>query len=65
MTSTRKRLVLLGCLLAVSVGSAGCSLWDWKHNWRHIKSFFRDLHELHVEIDRHFLNYDEDDPYNY
>ena len=24
-----------------------------------------DMHELHVEVDRHFLNYDEDDPYNY
>ncbi|MHC5018630.1 MAG: hypothetical protein ACYTGX_00685 [Planctomycetota bacterium] len=61
----RNRIIcalILGCM---TLGAAGCSLWDWKHNWRHIKSFFRDMHELHVEVDRHFLNYDEDDPYNY
>ena len=54
--------VLLGGFLA---GLGGCSLFDWGHNWRHIKSFFRDMHELHKEIDRHFLNYDEDNPHNY
>ncbi|MCI0342199.1 MAG: hypothetical protein L0216_13820 [Planctomycetales bacterium] len=62
----KKRILsLLAFAVLASVGASGCSLWDWKHNWRHIKSFFRDMHELHVEIDRHFLNYDEDDPYNY
>ncbi len=47
------------------MGFGGCSLFDWGHNWRHIKSFFRDMHEFHKEVDRHFLNYDEDNPHNY
>jgi hypothetical protein len=55
--------VFLGVFLLGSIG--GCSLFDWGHNWRHIKSFFRDMHQLHKEIDRHFLNYDEENPHNY
>lgn len=59
--------VLLSALLGLFALSflGGCSLFDWGHNWRHIKSFFRDMHQLHKEIDRHFLNYDEENPYNY
>ena len=55
--------MVLGAMAVAFLG--GCSLFDWGHNWRHIKSFFRDMHQLHKEIDRHFLNYDEDNPYNY
>ncbi|MHC5037528.1 MAG: hypothetical protein ACYTHM_09460 [Planctomycetota bacterium] len=58
-----KKAFLIALLGVFALG--GCSLFDWGHNWRHIKSFFRDMHQLHKEIDRHFLNYDEENPHNY
>lgn len=51
--------VLLACLLMV----VGCSFTDKTHNLKHWKAFKQDLELLHEDIDRYFLNYDENDPF--
>lgn len=43
------------------ISLTGC-LIDREHNRRHWESFKKDLHQTHRMIDRHFFNFDEDDP---
>jgi hypothetical protein len=39
--------------------------WDfWRRNWdQRVGAIRRDLHEIHRGFDRHFFNYDWNDPY--
>ncbi|MFO0980354.1 MAG: hypothetical protein U1E76_01200 [Planctomycetota bacterium] len=55
---------LLSLLLATAIIS-GCSSLSW---WgddlsNHGRAILRDLDHIHWSIDRHFFNYDWDDPY--
>ncbi len=44
-----KKLV---CLLLLVPLLGGCLTWDMKHNRRHFRKFYEDLHDLHEDIDR-------------
>lgn len=46
------------------LGLSGC-LIDRTHNRRHWESFKKDLHNVHRDVDRTFLNFDEEDPDRY
>ncbi len=64
MKANRTLLVLAA--LAASLLLGGCrSTWDfWKDNASGVvKSQRRNLNHIHRSLDRHFLNYDWDDPY--
>ncbi|MBL8696131.1 MAG: hypothetical protein JNJ88_18700 [Planctomycetes bacterium] len=60
------RSLTLLATLCVGLLLGGCrSTWDfWKDNAAGVvKSQRRNAHHIHRSLDRHFLNYDWDDPY--
>lgn len=58
-----RKLVLLFALISLVLGSMGCLSSDHRHNRRHMWAIDRDIEMLHKTTDRHFFNYDWDDPY--
>jgi hypothetical protein len=51
--------LVLAALLAIM---PGCFTLNARHNRNHMKSFSNDMVRLHQDFDRHFLNYDWDNP---
>ena len=60
----RKISAILAAAMIAVVGATGCfSLFDWSHNWQHIKAWKEDLDQFHRTADKYIFNYDIDDPY--
>jgi len=65
MNAIRRPLLLVAAVL-VGLCLAGCrSTWDfWKEDMSEtVKAQNKNFHKIHKSLDRHFLNYDWDDPY--
>lgn len=58
-----RKLVLLAVFTGLIFSAIGCLSSDHRHNRRHMWAFDRDIENLHRTTDRHFFNYDWDDPY--
>jgi hypothetical protein len=59
-----KRFMLCAILFTLSLASfVGCLSSDHRHNRRHMWALDHDLEMLHRTTDRHFFNFDWDDPY--
>ncbi|MBI5369157.1 MAG: hypothetical protein HZA54_19125 [Planctomycetes bacterium] len=58
-----RKIGLVAALVGL-VALVGCT-FDSDHNRAHWRSFKQDVHDMHRFIDRHFLNYDEEDPDRY
>ena len=58
-----KRWILCLAFAALIFGSVGCLSSDHRHNRRHMWALDHDLEMLHRTTDRHFFNFDWDDPY--
>ncbi|MBI3271074.1 MAG: hypothetical protein HYZ53_18870 [Planctomycetes bacterium] len=54
----------LGAALVALATLGGCT-FDRDHNLAHWRGFKQDVHKMHRFIDRHFFNYDEEDPDRY
>ena len=65
MTSLTKRVSMAFALVAVLVLTSGCFTLNEVHNRNHLRSFEADWNAIHETIDRHFFNYDWDDPDDY
>ena len=50
--------------LVALLAMAGCT-YDSDHNRAHWRAFKQDVHDMHRFIDRHFFDYDEEDPDRY
>jgi hypothetical protein len=48
--------VLFLILLGLFVFTSGCLTTNWAHNKRHIESWRAEVHQLHVDFDRIFLD---------
>jgi hypothetical protein len=59
-----KRFCTAFALLA-AVALSGCFTLDEIHNRNHLRSIESDWNAIHETIDRHFFNYDWDDPDDY
>lgn len=60
-----KKVFALGAMVAILVLTTGCFTLDEIHNRNHLRSFESDWASIHETIDRHFFNYDWDDPDDY
>ena len=58
-----KKFMLAAVLLMMALSTIGCLSTDQRHNRRHMWAIDRDIESLHRTTDRHFFNYDWDDPY--
>ena len=54
--------LILATLLVIA---PGCFTLDAHHNRNHLKSVSNHMVGLHQDFDRHFLNYDWEDPNDY
>lgn len=52
-------------MLVTLVASVGCFTTNDRHNRNHLRSLEGDFDAIHSTIDRHFFNYDWDDPTDY
>ena len=59
-----KRLLLALIAVGGVLVAVACTL-DRDHDRAHWRAFKQDAHDMHTFIDRHFFNYDEDDPDRY
>ncbi len=60
-----KKAFAFSALLATLVLASGCFTLTEVHNRNHLRSFEKDWDSIHETIDRHFFNYDWDDPDDY
>jgi hypothetical protein len=67
-----KKLSALVMALVVAVAFTGCArdsgsifYRGWKHFQWHVLGFYKDLVELHKEVDRYVFNLDERNPDRY
>jgi hypothetical protein len=58
-----KKIVLLLCLVGLGA-LAGCT-YSMEHNRKHWNAYRQDVNGMHKFIDKHFFNYDDDDPSRY
>ncbi len=59
-----KRILLALIAVGGVLVTVGCT-FDRDHNRAHWRAFKQDVHDMHVFVDRHFFNYNEDDPDRY
>ncbi|MBI4615513.1 MAG: hypothetical protein HY720_17985 [Planctomycetes bacterium] len=50
---------------AMVVLVSGCFTLNARHNRNHLKATSNDFTRLHADVDRHFWNYDWEDPHDY
>ncbi len=60
-----KKVFAFSMMVALLVGTVGCFTTNDRHNRNHLRSFEGDADSIHATIDRHFFNYDWDDPTDY
>jgi len=59
----RRKLAALALLAAVALLAPGCTFRQWADDVvNHGKVILRDLNDIHRSVDRHFFNYDWNDP---
>ncbi len=59
------RKLALTVLMCSVVMVSGCFTLNARHNRNHLKAISNDMVRLHADFDRHFMNYDWQDPHDY
>lgn len=59
------RKLVLAVLMCSVVTVSGCFTLNARHNRNHLKAISNDMVRLHADFDRHFMNYDWQDPHDY
>ena len=59
-----KKVLTFAALIALTA-SVGCFTTNDRHNRNHLRSYEGDAEAIHGTVDRHFFNYDRDDPTDY
>ncbi len=60
----RKKAALVLGLLAGSAVLGGCMTLDYEHDVAVINKYGRDIADTHRLIEKHFFNYDADNPFS-
>ena len=62
----KRKLALVLVLASVATGVAGCTIFPptAESPGMVLRAWWRDLSDIQKTIDKHFLNYDYDDPFN-
>jgi hypothetical protein len=62
----KKKVSLVLSLAFLAAGFAGCTAFPptAESPGMILRAWWRDLSDIQKDIDRHFLNYDYDDPFN-
>lgn len=59
-----KKVIALSLLAGLTLMTVSCFTPEDRHNRSHLRSFEGDWARIHETLDRHFFNYDWDDPYD-
>jgi len=62
----KRKLALVLVLASAAAGVAGCTVFPptAESPGMILRAWWRDLGDIQKSIDKHFLNYDYDDPFN-